>query len=198
MPPLSDYGDVQETRFCWTENYDYEDYLAPGQNFLTLQSDFMFGSPLRQESACKYLPSKYVADRLLEQYWNAVHPVARAVHRLSFEQKYTKLWCDVINHSKSIASTEAVVLAALFAGAVSISDPETFQELGSSRTDLIDKLQKGTELALQRANVSRTTKIETFQALIIYMVCRHSRNHLPPITKRKDGKEVEHPNRPFG
>lgn len=43
-------------------------------------------------------------------------------------------------------------------------------EFGVSKKDLVDNFQMGTETALVRANMIRTTKIETLQAFVMYMV----------------------------
>jgi hypothetical protein len=144
--------------------------MAPGPNFIPPRSDFMFGSSMQKISVCKDLPSKYAAEKLLAHYWVAVHPISRTVHRPSFEQRYRKLWRDVATASEPPASIAAIVFAVLFSAAVSVSDDTTFGELGVSRESILEQLQSGTECALQRANVSRTTKTETFQALIIYLV----------------------------
>ena len=67
-------------------------------------------------------------------------------------------------------SLQAVVFAALFSGVVSLSDDAVLMIFGTSKKDLVDNFQMGTETALGRANVIRTTKIETLQALVLYMV----------------------------
>lgn len=69
-------------------------------------------------------------------------------------------------------SLQAVVFAALFSGVVSMSDDAVPMAFGTSKKDLVDNFQLGTETALGRANVIRTTKVETLQALVMYMVCR--------------------------
>lgn len=67
-------------------------------------------------------------------------------------------------------SLQAVVFAALFSGVVSMSDNAVLMAFGTSKKDLVDNFQMGTETALGRANVIRTTKVETLQALVMYMV----------------------------
>ena len=67
-------------------------------------------------------------------------------------------------------SLQAVIFAAMFSGVVSMAEDAILLEFGVSKKDLVDNFQMGTETALGRANIIRTTKIETLQAFIMYMV----------------------------
>ena len=67
-------------------------------------------------------------------------------------------------------SLQAVVFAAMFSGVVSMPEQAILVEFGVPKKDLVDNFQMGTETALGRANIIRTTKIETLQAFIMYMV----------------------------
>lgn len=68
------------------------------------------------------------------------------------------------------SSLQAVVFAAMFSGVVSMPDEAVLQHFGVPKKDLVHNFQIGTETALGRANIIRTTKIETLQAFIMYMV----------------------------
>ena len=70
-----------------------------------------------------------------------------------------------------IGSLQAVVFAALFSGAVSMSEEVILREFGAPKRSLEDNFQQGTETALARANLLRTTKVETLQAFVMYLVC---------------------------
>lgn len=67
-------------------------------------------------------------------------------------------------------SLQAVVFAAMFSGVVSMPEEAVLSEFGVPKKHLVDNFQMGTETALGRANIIRTTKIETLQAFIMYMV----------------------------
>lgn len=110
----------------------------------------MFGTPAQNDSPSKYLPSKYVADKLLEQYWHAVHPIARILYQPSFEQRYIRLWQTLGRDSEPVASITAIVLAVLFLATISISDKESLRILAIPRQSLREQLQTGTKSALQR------------------------------------------------
>ncbi|KAL8766431.1 MAG: hypothetical protein Q9209_006807 [Squamulea sp. 1 TL-2023] len=159
----------------------YNKFLAPGPTYIAPSSSFFFSSGQSSTSLIDYLPSKLIANRLLNQYWLAVHPICRIVHRPSFQRRYHAFWADIEMGVEPTGSLQAVVFAALFSGVVSMSDNAILMEFGTSKKDLVDNFQMGTETALGRANVIRTTKVETLQALVMYMLplCRGeiSRSH---------------------
>lgn len=148
----------------------YNKFLAPGPTYIAPSSSFFFSSGQSSASLIDYLPSKIIANRLLDQYWLAVHPICRIVHRPSFRRRYDAFWADVEMGVEPTGSLQAVVFAALFSGVVSMSDDAVLMAFGTSKKDLVDNFQMGAETALGRANVIRTTKVETLQALVMYMV----------------------------
>lgn len=148
----------------------YNEFLAPGPTYIAPSSSFFFSSGQSSASLINYLPSRIIANRLLGQYWLAVHPICRIVHRPSFQRRYDAFWADIEMGVEPTGSLQAVVFAALFSGIVSMSDSAVLMAFGTSKKDLVDNFQMGTETALGRANVIRTTKVETLQALVMYMV----------------------------
>ncbi|KAL8817302.1 MAG: hypothetical protein Q9223_003838 [Gallowayella weberi] len=145
----------------------YNKFLAPGSTYIAPSSSFFFSSGQNSASLIDYLPSRLIANRLLNQYWLAVHPICCIVHRPSFQRRYGTFWTDVEMGLEPTGSLQAVVFAALFSGVVSMSDNAVLMEFGTSKKDLVDNFQMGTETALGRANVMRTTKVETLQALVM-------------------------------
>lgn len=117
-----------------------------------------------------FLPSKIITDRLLAQYWLAVHPVARLLHKPSFEERYTAFWSDVSMGIEPPNSLQAIFFAVMFCGVVSMSEEAIVMSFGTKRKGLVDNFLMGTETALGRANIIRTTKVETLQAFIMYLV----------------------------
>lgn len=117
-----------------------------------------------------YLPSRQMANFLLQQYWIRVHPIARVVHRPSFERQYFQFWATIASGFEPMFSIQAIVFAALLSGAVSVSETTIKATLGLVKKDLVRNLQVAVESALQKANWARTTKIETLQAFTMYLV----------------------------
>lgn len=106
----------------------------------------------------------------MECYWDAVHPVSRVVHRPSFVQRYETLWETIENGCPVPPSLAAIVYSMLFSASVAMSEEQVSELFQISRQYLKDSLQLGTELALSRANLLRTSKIETLQAFVAYLV----------------------------
>lgn len=67
-------------------------------------------------------------------------------------------------------SLQAVVFAAIFSAVVSMPEEVIWRDFAVSKKDLLDNFQQGTETAMSRANLLRTTKIETIQAFVMYLV----------------------------
>lgn len=117
-----------------------------------------------------YLPGKPLADKLIDNYWRSVHILARTVHRPSFERSYGALWRDVSIGSEPRVSFQAVLFAALLGSTISMPAEKIQSELGCSKESLVQNFKEGTESALARANFIRTTKVETLQAFVMYLV----------------------------
>ena len=71
------------------------EWLKPGPAYIAPSSGFFFGQGPQQASLIDYLPSRFAADILIQQYFTAVHPIARLVHRPTFEQEYHTFWDEV-------------------------------------------------------------------------------------------------------
>jgi hypothetical protein len=117
-----------------------------------------------------YLPSKTVADQLIAQYYTAVHYVAKIVHRPTMEAQYALFWSSIASGSEPIPSLQAILFAAMFSAAVSLTNEQAMQRLGTTKAALVDSLRSGTEMALSKANFLRTTKVDTMQAFVMYLI----------------------------
>lgn len=130
----------------------------------------MFGPMSRNYVFAEHLPSKTVTDRLLQQYWQAVHPVARVVHRPSFEKRYEVFWDDINKGFEPAYSLQALIFAALFSAVASMPENDVLCLFGVTQKDLRDDFQLATEAALRKAHFLRMTKTETMQAFVMYLV----------------------------
>lgn len=127
------------------------------------------------ESLTQYIPPRNMADKLLEHYWEAVHPVARILHRPSFAQRYETLWEFVEDGHQVPPSLAAIVCSVLFSAVISMSESQVLEVCQTFRQELKDLLKMGAEIALSRAQLLKSTRIETLQAFVAYLVCM-----LPP------------------
>jgi hypothetical protein len=133
-------------------------------------SGFFFGAQGQQASLMDFLPSRLAADRLVKQYFAYVHSIAQIVHRPTFEKEYDAFWDDVSLGIEPPNSVQTVVFGAMFSGVVSMDESVIIQDFGVSKESLISNFKLGTETALARANFLKTTKIETLQGFVMYLV----------------------------
>ncbi|KAK3949423.1 hypothetical protein QBC32DRAFT_219681 [Pseudoneurospora amorphoporcata] len=157
------------------------DFLRPTAAYIPPTSGFFFGQTGHPPSLLHLLPPKFVGDGLLARYFAAVHPIARCVHKQSFQTLYDGFWLEVLSNIEPRASAQAVVFAAWFSACVSMEEEEVLREYGEYKAKLLEAMKIGTEISLARANFLRTTKVETMQAFVMYMIplCREevSRAH---------------------
>ena len=153
-------------------------FLAPGPAYIPPSSGFFFGHFASQQTLLHFLPSRVAADRLMGQYYEVVHPMCRIVHWPSFEHQYEVFWNDILAGIEPTFSLQAICFAAMFSAVVSMSEDTILQDFGVSRSSMVENFQLGTETALSRAKFLRSTKIETLQALVMYMVSLVLHQHI--------------------
>jgi len=147
--------------------------LGPGPDYIAPASSFIFQSGGPRMNLHELLADRHICDKLLQQYWAAVHPVVTIVHRPSFEQLYESFWQHVHIAIEPPASLQAVIFAAMFATTVSLSATQTMSGFGSERWALMARMKSRTETSLSKANFLRTTKLVTMQAFVMYLVSIH-------------------------
>jgi hypothetical protein len=82
---------------------------------------------------------------------------------------YTLFWDDVRQNIEPRSSIQAVVFAAWFSAAVS-TDDSFFRDQECSKAQLVLHMKIGTETALSKASFLSTTRFETLQAFVMYLV----------------------------
>lgn len=148
---------------------DIPDFLKPGDSYLAPTSGFFFGQFTESPTLLSLLPPIELGHRLMHRYLEAVHPIARCVHRSSFEAIYTSFWEEVRQGIEPRTSVQAVVFAAWFSAAVSVDD-SFCRDQDCSKAQLVLHMKIGTETALSKANFLSTTRFETLQAFVMYLV----------------------------
>jgi hypothetical protein len=145
-------------------------YIGPGPDYIAPASSFFFPGTNMNTTLVDYLPTKNAADQLINQYFLAVHYVARAVHRQTFEAQYAMFWGQIATGTEPVPSQQAIIFAAFFSAAVSMTEEQVSQQFGTSKAALVDSLRSGTEMTLSKANFLRTTKTDTMQAFVMYLI----------------------------
>lgn len=168
--PVDD-GEAEVARMLELANQGFSlPFLEPGPSFIAPRSDMLLGLSLQENTLLSLLPTKAAADKLLQQYWEACHPVARIVHRPTLEARYQLLWENIAQGIEPTPSVQAIIFATLFTAAVSMSSQDVLNIFGVDQRSLIESFQLGTESALSKAHFLRTTKTETLQAFVMYLV----------------------------
>ncbi|KAF1984165.1 hypothetical protein K402DRAFT_381787 [Aulographum hederae CBS 113979] len=152
------------------------DFLGPGKDYVAPASTIFFSPDPRRSNILHFLPSRATADKLIQQYFEAVHYIARVVHRPSFERQYLVFWRQISSGNEPPTSFQAIVMAALLSAVISMDEDAVMTEFGVAKNELVDNFRQGTETALSKANFLRTTKLETLQAFVMYLIplCRSS------------------------
>ncbi|XPS91381.1 hypothetical protein M3J09_000799 [Ascochyta lentis] len=149
-------------------------WMMPSIDYVAPSSSFFFAPGAERRTLMNYLPTRSLVDKLMAHYWQAVHVIARTVHRPSFERHYEKFWKDITNGIEPRKSFQPVVFAALLSSVISMTSLKISTEFGVDKQGLVDNFREATEAALSRANLLRTTKLETLQAFVMYLIplCR--------------------------
>jgi hypothetical protein len=149
---------------------DSQNWLAPSRDYVSPSSGFFFAPGVEKTSLMAYLPSRSMVNRLIEHYWEAVHVLAKIVHRPSFERQLARFWDNFQQGIEPRASFQAIVFATLLTSITSMSEDRVLTEFGVDKRNLVDNFRQGTEAALAKANFLHTTKLETMQAFVMYLV----------------------------
>jgi hypothetical protein len=168
---------------------DLPDFVRPGELYLAPTSGFFFTQAACPLDLISLLPSEELGNRLVRRYFDAVHPIARCVHKPSFEVLYNSFWEDVKQSIEPRPSTQAIVFAAWFTAAVSVDDGFC-RDQAWNKAQLVFHMKIGTETALSKANFLSTTRFETLQAFVMYLVSGAAR---PPSRPAKTGILTQSP-----
>ncbi|KAH0542946.1 hypothetical protein FGG08_002715 [Glutinoglossum americanum] len=147
-------------------------YIAPGDN--RNAPNYFFGGFDPNTPFMAYMTPRPTADRLKRQYFDCVHPLAMLVHRPTFENQYERFWNSIAFGAEPPYSLQALYFAMMFSSAVSLNDEVIFREYGRTKQSVVNDFRMNTEAALSKAGFIRTTKLETLQAFVMYLIplCR--------------------------
>jgi len=118
------------------------EWLKPGPAYIAPSSGFFFGGG-QQTSLIDFLPSRLAGDRLVKQYFLAVHPIAQIVHRPTFEREYETFWDEVSLGIEPQSSVQTIVFAAMFSGVVSMDESVVIRDFGVPKASLMDNFRLG-------------------------------------------------------
>ena len=153
---------------------DNDTFLDPGPAFIAPGSGFVFGDAGNQRDIINFLPTKAASDLLMKRYQNNCHFLARVVHWPSFQVQYNTFWNLISANIEPPASLQALIFAMCFSAVASMSHSEVDTVFQQTYRRVLVNFQQATEVALGKAHFLRTTKFDTLQALIMYLIpmCR--------------------------
>ncbi|KAK5946202.1 hypothetical protein PMZ80_000343 [Knufia obscura] len=153
---------------------DVDTFLDPGPAFIAPGSGFIFGDSGTRRSLLDFLPTKAASDLLMKRYHTNCHFLARVVHWPTFQVQYNTFWDSILSGIEPPASLQALVFAMCFSAIASMSYSEVDSVFQQTHRQVLTSFQQATEVALGKAHCLRTTKFDTLQAFIIYLVpmCR--------------------------
>ncbi|KAJ9655678.1 hypothetical protein H2198_005475 [Neophaeococcomyces mojaviensis] len=148
--------------------------LDPGPAFIPPGSGFIFGDTGSRRSIVDFLPTKQALDLLIKRYHSNVHFLCRVVHWPSFQIRYENFWTSILSGVEPPSSLQAIVFAVSFSAVASMLGKEVSSIFQQSYRKVLNNFQTATEVALGKAQFLRTTRFETLQALIVYLIpmCR--------------------------
>lgn len=148
--------------------------LEPSGVFIPPGSGFVFGDSGTQRSIVDFLPTKQVSDILIKRYQARVHLLCRVVHWPTFQIQYENFWTSILSGIEPSAPLQAVVFAVSFAAVASMTEADVTAVFQQPYRQVLTNFQTATEVALAKGQFLRTTRFETLQALIIYLIpmCR--------------------------
>ncbi|CAI7613380.1 unnamed protein product [Penicillium glandicola] len=140
------------------------------KSFETPSVNIIFDQIPRHEPPMQHIPPRHIADQMLNHYWSTVHPVARILHRPSFAQRYETWWELIESGHIAPSSLGAIVSSVLFSAIIAMSEARVLELCHIPREEMKRRLQIGTEIALSKARILHSTKIETLQAFVAYLL----------------------------
>ena len=147
-------------------------FLKPSPSYLAPNLGLFSASAA--DDLMSYLPPPSISTRILHLYWSSVHPVARILHRPSFEKRWQTFANDLNTKTRPAKSLQALIFAILFSGVAAMPPSTLGREFGEDQQLWLHKLKAGTEIALSQAQVLQTAKVETLQAFVAYLVSSHT------------------------
>lgn len=114
--------------------------------------------------------TKFQADILYSQYFQAIDPLAHIFHKPTFYDR--EQFFHIIEAGDRAWNTDAAVVSCVcFAAAVSLETFHVQAHFQIGKQMLVDKLMKNAEKALHAAHFMTTSKIKVLQAFTVYLVC---------------------------
>jgi hypothetical protein len=115
-------------------------------------------------------PSPAVTTALCEIYLNQVDRIIKVLHRPSLKRHLLEgIPYPALKTSRE--AENALDTAVFYAAVASMTDRQCLHLFQCSRNEVLPEYQSACEMALERADLMRTTDMTVLQAFVLYLVC---------------------------
>lgn len=119
-------------------------------------------------------PSPAITAALCDIYLNQIDRIIKVLHRPSLQRHLLEGIPYPSSSLKSKSSREAenaLDTAVFYAAVASMTDRQCHNLFQCSRNEVLPEYQSACEMALERADLMRTTDMMVLQAFVLYLVC---------------------------
>jgi hypothetical protein len=152
----------------------HDPFQAPIQAWFKPHEQLPLGILLSTELGTPFddsgFPSQLQYRALFRQYFTAVDPIAHLVPEKRFYQEIESYWTMSISEREALQSRQALMLTVCYAAAISLPLLQSQNLFSMPKEALVRRLKTATEKSLSRADIFGSPKLETIQAVIIYLV----------------------------
>lgn len=134
-------------------------------------SDLIFPSP-PADNLRDLHPSTVHIFRLWQRFLESVNPLIRIFHAPTVQQQVLDATADLDNVSKGV---EALMFGIYTMAIASFPEFECVPIFGDTKETLLKRYQSGSQLALQRAGLLRSSDLTILQAYVLYLVSNQAR-----------------------
>lgn len=115
-------------------------------------------------------PSPAVTTALCDVYLNQVDRIIKVLHRPSLKRHLLEgIPYPAVKSSRE--AENALDTAVFYAAVASMTDRQCYNLFQCSRNEVLPEYQSACEMALEKADLMRTTDMTVLQAFVLYLVC---------------------------
>lgn len=116
-------------------------------------------------------PSPAVTTALCDIYLNQVDRIIKVLHRPSLKRHFQEGVPYPSTLKSSREAENALDTAVFYAAVASMTDRQCYNLFQCSRNEVLPEYQSACEMALERADLMRTSDMTVLQAFVLYLVC---------------------------
>lgn len=118
-------------------------------------------------------PSPAITAALCDIYLNQIDRIIKVLHRPSLQRHLLEgiPYPSSLKSKSSREAENALDTAVFYSAVASMTDRQCYKLFQCSRNEVLPEYQSACEMALERADLMRTTDMMVLQAFVLYLVC---------------------------